>query len=189
MSATKTRRARTVKPNPDALYVAWDSAWLPHAGDVVVKAGQRLRGDHPAVQYAPWLFLPDGTPDDAIDAHRREKYLEEQDKWRDSASLTSDYEPRIPKPAAAVRDEDAVVAIRGAGDRLPRDHPMVKRDPAAFVDVCNGVPRERAMVALQQLGQDDGEGNVRTVHAGQWLDLDDPLAAINPHQVRRVGFE
>ena len=45
------------------------------------------------------------------------------------------------------------------------------------------------MVALEQLGQDDGEGNVRTVYAGQWIDRDDPLAQINPHQVERVGFE
>ena len=85
---------------------------------------------------------------------------------------------------------DSTVQLRTvhAGHKLKRDDPLVKRDPDAFVDVCNGIPRERAVVALQQLSSDDGEGTVRTVHAGQWVDLDDPLVRINPHMVERVGF-
>jgi hypothetical protein len=65
----------------------------------------------------------------------------------------------------------------------------VKADPDAFVDVTNGVSRERARVALQPCSIDAGEGNVRTIHAGQWADQDDPLVTINPHMFKRPGFE
>lgn len=53
-----------------------------------------------------------------------------------------------------------------AGHKLHRDDPLVKRDPESFIDVTNGIPRERAVVARQQLSSDDGQGNVRTVHQG-----------------------
>jgi hypothetical protein len=75
------------------------------------------------------------------------------------------------------------------GDKLPRNHAMVKRERDAFVDVTNGVPRERAVKALQSVSSDDGEGNVRTIHAGQWCDKNDALVQINPYMFERVGFE
>ena len=195
-------------PDPDAMYVAWESFGTTGA-DLTIRAGTKLRGDHEAVQGWPQFFMPADTPDDEVDRHRQQKYAEELSKVAASSPQTSGHDVQIPERPEPLRAEDTVVAIRRAGvvatgkvadptgqfrtvnpgDKLPRDHPMVKRDPEAFVPVMNDIPRDRAVVARQQLGQDDGEGNVRTVHAGQWIDRDDPLAQVNPHMVKRVGFE
>ena len=146
------------KVDRDALYVAWDAAIV---GDRVVQAGKRLRGDHPAVQHAPWLFLRADTPDDEIARHREQDYVKEFAKVASLANATNpERDVRILEPPKPVPDEDAVVAIRltgpsghlstvDVGDKLRRDDAVVKRDPGAFVEVTNGLPRERAVVALQ----------------------------------------
>ena len=198
------------KPDPDGIYVAWESFGTANP-DLTVRAGTKLRGDHEAVRDYPQFFMPADTPDDVIAAHRRDEYAREQLQAIQSAGQRAESDVHVPEQAEPLRDEDAVVAIRQAGvtaggdkatdttgefrtvnpgDKLPRSHPMVKRDLEAFVEVTNGVPRDRAAVALQYTSSLDGEGNlVRAVHAGQWLDRDDELARINPHMFKRVGFE
>jgi hypothetical protein len=129
-----------------------------------------------------------------------------------SARQTSpDLDVRVLEDAEPLRAEDAVVAVRTtgltaaadgpaidptgqlrtvhAGHRLRRDDALVKRDPDAFVDVTNGVPRERAVVALQRVSNQAEDGTVRAIEQGQWADLDDPLVTSNRHVFERVGFE
>lgn len=80
--------------------------------------------------------------------------------------------------------EDSVVAIRSVptnvrmfdgsiatkfiapGEAIPRGDPAVEAEPDAFMDVTNGVPRERAVVALETV-RSEGPGGVRTIHKGQ----------------------
>lgn len=50
----------TKKPDPNATYVTWQGAALSDP-DVTLPRGTRLKGDHPAVQKAFWLFVEDGT--------------------------------------------------------------------------------------------------------------------------------
>lgn len=98
--------------------------------------------------------------------------------------------------------EDSVVAIRSVptnvrmfdgsiatkfiapGEAIPRGDPAVEAEPDAFMDVTNGVPRERAVVALETV-RSEGPGGVRTIHKGQWTDEDDPQALGNVHLFRR----
>lgn len=199
------------KLDPEKLYVRWESFGTTRH-DLTVRAGTRLRGDHDAVQGWPQYFLPAETPDDVIAKHRADAYAKELAKAAVSARRTNPAtDVRILEPPVLPRDEDAVVAIRRTGrtarvgralaidltgqirtvyvgHKLHRDDALVKRDPEAFVDVTNGVPRERAVVALQPVSNDDGSGNVRTIHQGQWADLDDPQVKANPHIFERVGF-
>lgn len=201
-------------PDPAAMYVAWET-FATFGPDLTIGAGTRLRGDHQAVQGWPQFFMPADTPDDAIDAHRRREYAREQTEAvrqsRSQAAQGSERGVQILEAAEPLRDEDAVVAIRTSGqtamttgqwidptgqirailpgEKLPRDHKLVKADPEAFVEVTNGIPRERAAVALQHVSNEDGEGNVRVIYPGQWGDLDDPLVTSNRHVFGRVGFE
>ena len=56
-----TRTQKLEKPDPDAVYVAWQGF---AAGDsIVVSQGTRLRGDSPAVVAMPHCFVRDGTPE------------------------------------------------------------------------------------------------------------------------------
>lgn len=53
----------TKKPDPDAVYVAWQGAALPDP-DITLPKGSRLKGDHPAVRNNSWLFVEDGALDE-----------------------------------------------------------------------------------------------------------------------------
>jgi hypothetical protein len=197
--------------DPAAMYVAWESfATTRH--DLTVRAGTRLRGDHEAVQGWPQFFLPADTPDDEVDRHRAREYYRELATVNGSARQTNpEMDVRILEAAEPLRAEDAVVAIRTtglaadvtgpaidptgqlrtvhAGHRLRRDDALVRRDPDAFVDVTNGIARERAVVALQRVSSQAEDGTVRAIEQGQWADRDDPLVTSNQHVFERVGFE
>jgi hypothetical protein len=51
------------KVDPNAVYQAWQGVALAEP-NVTLAKGTRLLGSHPAVQAAPWAFVPDGTSDD-----------------------------------------------------------------------------------------------------------------------------
>ena len=182
MPRAGTRR----KPDPDAFFIAWTSAAIR---EHVIAKGRRLRGDHPAVQHAPHLFVADGTTPDEISR------IEAADIERELAAVRRPASPPAPEP---LRDEDAVVAVRDAGgqvarnapgpdgvsslsaanfvyagERVGRDHPAVKRDRNAFVDVTRGVPRSEALVAQQTLRNLAEDGSERVLYAGQWARYDD----------------
>jgi hypothetical protein len=63
------RLSRKRKIDPNGVYMAWQSAALLEPNLTIVK-GTRMKGDHPAVQYHPWLFVPDGVSDEEV-AHVR----------------------------------------------------------------------------------------------------------------------
>lgn len=197
-------KTKTPKPDPSVTYVAWETAYIAPV-DAVIRAGTKLRGDHPAVVHSSWLFLPAESSDDEL-ADRRNRYMAQV---LGDVAPSARHEPdraRVPEPAP---DEEIVVATRGtsltagggrtagpngealsvsAGTRLHKNHPAVRADSDAFVPVTNGIPRNRAVVAQQRVSNQDGDGNVRTIHAGQWADEADPLVQINPHAFERVGF-
>jgi hypothetical protein len=52
----------TKKPDPNAVYVAWQGAALADP-DITLSKGSRLKGDHPAVRNNFWLFVEDGIAD------------------------------------------------------------------------------------------------------------------------------
>jgi hypothetical protein len=73
------------KPAADAVYVAVTSFITATGnGDVLVRVGERLRGDHAAVQRCPQLFAFDGSSD--IEIHQQRvaavdsKVIEESEK-------------------------------------------------------------------------------------------------------------
>jgi hypothetical protein len=202
-----TRTKKQPKVDPEAMYVAWDAAYIEgHNGaGYVVQMGKRLRGSNRAVQKCPWLFLPDGTPDDEIANHRAREYVKEEAAARASAP-PEESGAAVPEPVA---DEDLVVAIREvtlgvsgglavgpkgegmaapAGTRLAKSHPLVKADRDGFASVTNGIPRHRAVVAQEQVSTTDESESTRTIHAGQWADQDDPLVRINPVMFKRPDW-
>ena len=57
------RAGKTPKPDPETVYIAWQGGCVEANGAThSFTAGQRLRGDSPAVQAASWCFVADGTP-------------------------------------------------------------------------------------------------------------------------------
>lgn len=198
---TRKQKNEQSEVDPDQLYTAWDS-FFSGPTDITVRAGTTLRGSHPAVQNHAWLFMPAGTPDDEIAARRARQYATEE-----QAARGAHPEPeRVHVPQPVTDPDDLVVATRdvfvgaqgglsvgpqgealtaAAGTRLRRNHPLVKARPDAFVSVTNDIRRDRAVVALQQVSNTAEDGNVRTIHAGQWADIDDPLVHANPHVFER----
>jgi hypothetical protein len=189
--------ARKTKPNKNEIYVAADGIVTGDGG--VVRPGDRLRGDHELL-LATWgengeLWAPDGS--DAAELGRRRVRIAAGVEEATRASI--DYEP--PKPPRRVKDRDALVATRDAGAAPPgemaaddgtplrvpagtkvrKDHPAVKLDPDAFVEVVpKGLKREDALVATanQEMHQEDG--TVRRLWAGQWVQATDYFAVVNP---------
>jgi hypothetical protein len=160
----------------------------------VIKTGARLRGDHPAVLWAPDFFVIDGS-DDAEVAQARNALLPRERVEHAEHEFAA---PAVTKPAS---DETALVAIRPAGryglgnsavsldgrnlavdtgTRVPPDHPAVKADPSAFVKVCSeGVDPSNALRATRRMSCIT-DGTKRIVHLGQLVSRDDPFVAIWP---------
>lgn len=201
MPTEKTKNRDT--PDANAVYVAVEgfaveSAGVP--GEPVVRAGARLRGDHPLVKAAPRMFVVDGADDDEA----RERRLALHNDYL-NAPRGLDHEPRF--QSRRLRAEDAVVAVTGvpreqggltladagvaAGDRLAKSNPVVRKHPDAFVSVVPaGLTRERALVAKTTLVvEPDAEGRGRTVYAGQWIDRDDEVAKVHPHAFEMPAIE
>src|SRR5207253_9674277 len=94
-------------------------------------------------------------------------------------------------PKVKLRDEDAVVAMRGVrresgaaqvGDRLGKKSPLVKEARDAFVDVVpEGLTRDLAVVAQQLMVTTEADGTTRTLYAGQWVNRDDRFVKLHPH--------
>jgi hypothetical protein len=179
-----TAKNSAAKIDPDKIYVALESAsvaTLP--GAPVVQKGTRLLGSNPFVQAAPWNFIVDAADDAERQARRRKLYDEAFEEPHDRP----DYRPS----PARLCDEDAVVAIRAAGswaervtagERLPKDHSVVKKDRSAFVPVVpKGLARRDAVVALSTITQQGDEGT-RVVYEGSWVHRDDELVRIHPYQ-------
>lgn len=76
----------------------------------VVKAGERLRGSHPAVQTAPHLFLPDGAGDEEIAAARAQ--LLEREIEMSVAAAGPPPPPAPPRIDPSTRLADLVVCTQ-----------------------------------------------------------------------------
>jgi len=152
--------------------------------DHVVRRGQRLPADHPAVKSCPTYFVPAPATTEAEAAAIHAGLVE-----LSSAGEVLQQRPTRPiKPL--VPDEDAVIAVRAVlhdktwisfASRLSRKHPAVRRNPDAFVSVTGDVPRHRALVALDHMANLDAKTNAtREIFAGQWVDQDDPFVQLHP---------
>lgn len=117
------------KFKPDEVVVAYTTF---ATDDYVIKRGTRLRGSHPAVLRNPQWFVADGTPTNEMPGIFTGVEVPQP-------------EPKFYKPAPTIPDEEAVVAtvafsvsIDGVrhnvldGQRLHRDHPIVKKEPQYF---------------------------------------------------------
>jgi hypothetical protein len=194
-------RRSSKKPNANEIYTACDALVTGTGG--VVRVGDRLPGDHPLL-LATWgesgeLWAPDGT-DDAELGRRRVALAT---AGEEAARASIEYE--TPEPPRRVRDEDALVATRDAGAAAPgemaaddgtplrvpagtrvrKDHPAVKLDPDAFVQVKpKGLKREDALVATASQAMQLEDGTVRRLFAGQWVRADDAFCLVNPLSFR-----
>ena len=102
-------------------------------GGVVIKEGQRLRGDNEVVQQNPQFFAPTGSPHEEIDAQRHALYAVERQPLPDVMRT---------KILPPLRDEDAVVPCGGVIG-VPVGRRIVKNDPAvAQPDVVDVVGEE-----------------------------------------------
>ena len=124
--ATLTRKT---KPDPTAHYVAWTS-FAAADFDGAVTRGDVRRGDDPVVQRHFEYFVVDGTPES--------DWTGQLDEFFDS------YVPRErPAQPAGIPDAEAAIAIESVwfpsgrhvsrGQRLRRDDPIVRENPAHFV--------------------------------------------------------
>jgi hypothetical protein len=158
-------RKSNKKPDANQIYVAADAVATGDGG--VVRVGDRLRGDHRLVRMT-WgengqLWVPDGDADSAELGKRRVAIAAAGE-----AAARASYEfEAAPAPPRPIRDRDALVAIRAAGQvlgdaanadgtplfvdkgtRVPRDSAIAKSDPDSFREVVpKGLTRERALVA------------------------------------------
>jgi hypothetical protein len=179
--STMSPRLSDTKPDPDKIYMAWQSAAVFSLPDnPVVKHGQRLPGSHPIVQAVPWLFVEDGDEQAAA-----EKLAED---LRAHAPVEA---AKLP-PAPPIRDEDAVVAISdycaSKGSRRAKSDDLVKDNPSHFEPVVpRGLKREDAVVALADFEREDN-GKVRKVFAGQWIHHEDELVQMHPESFATPSF-
>ena len=153
---------------------------LPSLGfPLVLNEGQRLRGDHEAVQLNPQFFALAGTPHDEIAVQRQELYAVERPPEPETVRT------KIPPP---LRDEDAVVPCTQVigvpeGKRIAKTDPAVVERPDAFVAVAGeGRTRENSYVALATMTNTPADGDSRTIWQGQWVAKDDPFVSLHPHQ-------
>jgi hypothetical protein len=70
-----------------------------------------------------------------------------------------------------------------AGERLPRDHPLVSLHPSLFLVASN------KLIALETLTSHDAEGNVREVQKGEFVPPSDPLVLMHPTMVGPANYE
>ena len=152
---------------------------LPSLGaPVVLNEGQRLRGNHEAVQLNPQFFALAGAPHDEIAAQRHALYATERPPELEIVRT------RIAPP---LRDEDAVVPcgrVIGVpeGKRIAKTDPAVLAQPDAFVAVAaDGLTRDNSYVALATMTNTTDAGT-RTIWHGQWVAKDDPFVTMHPHQ-------
>jgi hypothetical protein len=118
------------KPDPNQIYVCWHPFAM---GDhILVREGERLRGDHEAVCKSPGNFVLDGTP---------------RSEWPsiwDSIQAPAEDEPWFRQPEPIPLDE-AVEAMQTLwatiegkprhvhkGQRLRRTDPLVEKHPEFF---------------------------------------------------------
>jgi hypothetical protein len=164
------------KLKPDEIVVAIES----FAGsDIRVPAGMRLRGDNPIVRRVPHFFTRDGASAEELTRLRQE--------------LIRDSEPPIPvepsrtRIAREVRDEDAVVYVRGimAGTRVHRKSKAASTAPPGTTVPVMPDPtldRRDALVATETLRIVGENGKTaRVLYAGQLVQRDDELVQIHPH--------
>ncbi len=64
---------KIAKPDPGQIYVALSSFASTEGGGFLIKAGARLRGDHPLVKRLPQKFVPDGLSDAELATVRAER--------------------------------------------------------------------------------------------------------------------
>jgi hypothetical protein len=207
---------KTLKLDPSVTYVAWQSfaVDLPDGTSPVVKQGSRLRGDNPCVVAAPHNFVPDGAS--------REEVTEAAQAFAATNPLPAP-ESSFPPPPPLLRDEDAAVAIRDvnslagdrsgtgrleqapltvkAGERLPKDHPIVEHNAAAFRPVVPGaLRRENALVAtttmmlitekpIDEIGVYGLGKNEHIVYSGTWVARDCSFVKLHPTHFRAPAPE
>lgn len=181
------------KPDPATIYVAVESFTIG-GGEAIgasVTAGDRLRGDNPAVAATwPAMWAEDGAGDDELAQRRAALRTAETERAEPTYA-------EHPRPPRRVRDEDAVVARREArgvnadgrplvippGTRVAGTHPVAKQDQDAFVAVVPaGLKRENALVAREPMTMYEADGRTirDRVHAGQWVPRSHQLVRINP---------
>lgn len=89
-------RAAQKRPKfePDQLVIAWET--FSTVDGLVVRQGTRLRGDDPAVQAAPHLFLP-------VDANDREIQRRAEEEFAAALEANRRPPPAPPRGARAIR--------------------------------------------------------------------------------------
>jgi hypothetical protein len=76
------------------------------------------------------------------------------------------------------------------GQKVARDHPAVRENPSAFVEVTRGLDRSASpLVAKETLRITTADGEERIVYQAQWLRRDDTFAQVFPHHVEPVAPE
>lgn len=156
-------RATSAKPDPDAVYIAWQ-AFATNVGgvDVSVHQGQRLRGSTPVVQACASMFVEDGAlPDERPSTWQ---VVEEQDAVAaEAAEAAALMDVHLAVPPAWFAQRDAVVLNRSvryghgygsnaslpvgyatleAGILVPPDSELVRAQPGWF-DEITWQPKKR----------------------------------------------
>jgi hypothetical protein len=158
----------------------------------VVRAGSRLRGNHPSVLKNPEFFAVDGSTDGERAAAVRAL---------SPVGTPTDVGPAHPVTLSKpLPDEDASLCITACGGRgigaggHPRGasvgmkvrtaSPLVRDHAECFVSVCRGVERSRALVYRgreEMRGRtfpngEDGDPVDDVLRPGQWVDVADRRA-------------
>ena len=131
----RTRRKPKPRFEPAATVTAWQSFCTGTHGEIVVREGTTLLGDHPAVLAYPDNFVLAGTP---------------RDQWPDPRTVRLSTEPdpadepttRIPQPVPLSEQMVATASwlegighglmVVNVGDRVHKDDDLVKRYPDRF---------------------------------------------------------
>ncbi len=137
-------RTRKMRIDPAAVYVCWMStAWSTY----VVQRGQRLRGDHPAVQHlGADAFVPDGTLESEAPSRWLAASGSELAARAAEAPPESAAPPRIPAstPLSALWVCNVAVVASSAGPCpegwiVAEGDPWLTVAPDAFVPLANRV--------------------------------------------------
>jgi hypothetical protein len=103
------RASKKPKIDPDSLHVCWQSGSADIDGTTVqFTEGERLRGDHPAVQGYPWYFVPDGTPEG-----ERPTFWTALRERTDAEAPPAEYELILTAAPVPLEREDVVKLVRG----------------------------------------------------------------------------
>ena len=104
------RRASKAPPDPNTIFVAWQSFAAEVEGGVVgVKLGDRLRGDNAIVKAHTYFFVADGAPAEDVRNQQRDHYPELPDHVPS---------PHYTPPKPKLEDADAMVCITSVGGAL-----------------------------------------------------------------------